>query len=61
MTAIWLLVRDSMRQRWPALAALAILIGLAGGVVLTAAANLLAVAPALVAVRIPAAATLRAE
>jgi hypothetical protein len=39
MTAVWLLVRATVRRRWPALAALAVLIGLAGGVVLTAAAG----------------------
>ena len=39
MTAIWALVGNMVRRRWPALAALAILIGLTGGVVLTAAAG----------------------
>ena len=39
MTAVWLLVRAAVRRRWAALTALAILIGLAGGVVLTAAAG----------------------
>jgi hypothetical protein len=39
MTAVWLLVRATVRRRWPALATLAVLTGLAGGVVLTAAAG----------------------
>jgi hypothetical protein len=39
MAAVWLLVRSVVRRRWPALIALAMLIGLAGGVVLTAAAG----------------------
>src|SRR5215467_12679011 len=37
MTASWLLVRSVLRHRWAAMVAIAMLIGLTGGVVLTAA------------------------
>src|ERR1700728_4128856 len=39
MTTIWLSLRADVRRRWPALLALALLLGLIGGVVLTAAAG----------------------
>ena len=39
MTMVWLALRADMRQRWRALLGLALLLGLAGGVVLTAAAG----------------------
>ncbi|MGH9025312.1 MAG: ABC transporter permease, partial [Acidimicrobiia bacterium] len=39
MRAVWLLVRADLRRRWPAVLALALLVGVAGGVVVTAAAG----------------------
>jgi ABC-type antimicrobial peptide transport system permease subunit len=39
MTTVWLALRSDVRRRWPALLALALLLGLIGGVVLTAAAG----------------------
>ena len=39
MTMVWLALRADMRQRWRALLGLALLLGLVGGVVLTAAAG----------------------
>jgi ABC-type antimicrobial peptide transport system permease subunit len=39
MTTVWLALRADMRRRWPALLSLALLLGLIGGVVLTAAAG----------------------
>jgi len=39
MTTVWLALRADVRRRWPALLALALLLGLIGGVVLTAAAG----------------------
>jgi putative ABC transport system permease protein len=37
MTTVWLALRADVRRRWPALLSLAVLLGLIGGVVLTAA------------------------
>ncbi|HEY7262038.1 MAG TPA: FtsX-like permease family protein [Trebonia sp.] len=39
MSTVWLALRADMRRRWPALLSLALLLGLIGGVVLTAAAG----------------------
>lgn len=39
MTTVWLALRADVRRRWPALLSLAVLLGLIGGVVLTAAAG----------------------
>jgi hypothetical protein len=39
MTTVWLALRADVRRRWPALLGLALLLGLIGGVVLTAAAG----------------------
>ena len=39
MTTVWLALRADVRRRWPALLSLALLLGLIGGVVLTAAAG----------------------
>ena len=39
MTVVWLILRADLRRRWPALLSLALLLGLIGGVVLTAAAG----------------------
>ena len=39
MTTIWFALRADVRRRWPALLSLALLLGLIGGVVLTAAAG----------------------
>jgi ABC-type antimicrobial peptide transport system permease subunit len=39
MTTVWLVLRADVRRRWPALLSLALLLGLIGGVVLTAAAG----------------------
>ena len=39
MTTVWLALRADIRRRWPALLSLALLLGLIGGVVLTAAAG----------------------
>jgi ABC-type antimicrobial peptide transport system permease subunit len=39
MATVWLALRADMRRRWPALLSLALLLGLIGGVVLTAAAG----------------------
>jgi ABC-type antimicrobial peptide transport system permease subunit len=39
MTTVWLALRADVRRRWPGLLALALLLGLIGGVVLTAAAG----------------------
>jgi hypothetical protein len=39
MDAVWLALRADLRQRWRALLSLALLLGLIGGVVLTAAAG----------------------
>jgi ABC-type antimicrobial peptide transport system permease subunit len=39
MTTMWLALRADVRRRWPALLSLALLLGLIGGVVLTAAAG----------------------
>lgn len=37
MATVWLLLRADMRQRWRALLSLTLLLGVVGGVVLTAA------------------------
>ena len=39
MTTVWLALRADVRRHWPALLSLALLLGLIGGVVLTAAAG----------------------
>ena len=39
MTTVWFALRADVRRRWPALLSLAVLLGLIGGVVLTAAAG----------------------
>jgi hypothetical protein len=39
MTAAWLTLRAQLRQRWPAMLGLVLLVGLVSGVVLTAAAG----------------------
>ena len=39
MATVWLALRADLRQRWRALLSLALLLGLVGGVVLTAAAG----------------------
>ncbi len=39
MGTVWLVLRGDVRRRWPALLSLALLLGLIGGVVLTAAAG----------------------
>ena len=39
MAPVWFALRAGMRRRWRALVSLALLLGLAGGVVLTAAAG----------------------
>jgi hypothetical protein len=39
MSVVWLAVRATARSRWRSLAALALLLGLIGGVALTAAAG----------------------
>ena len=39
MATVWLVLRGDIRRRWPALLSLALLLGLIGGVVLTAAAG----------------------
>jgi hypothetical protein len=39
MDTLWLALRADLRRKWRALVSLALLIGLAGGVVLTAAAG----------------------
>ena len=39
MATVWLVLRGDVRRRWPALLSLALLLGLIGGVVLTAAAG----------------------
>jgi ABC-type lipoprotein release transport system permease subunit len=60
-------LRAELQQRWPALLGLALLVGLAGGVVLVVIvgtaliANLAAAIPAWHAARLPTAAVLRTE
>jgi hypothetical protein len=39
MAAVWLLLRAELRARWKAWLAIALLVGVTGGVVLTAAAG----------------------
>ena len=39
MATVWLLLRADLRRRWRALLGLALILGLAGGVVITAAAG----------------------
>jgi len=39
MATVWLVLRADVRRKWRALLSLALLLGLAGGVVLTAAAG----------------------